>query len=58
MFNDFGTCPSAHSANGKISTQLEKIYFARDNTLQICNKNFLARGFIFFFMCILTYLFS
>ena len=54
MLNDFGTCPSAHFANGKISTPIEKIFHA--STLRESRKKFLARGVIFFFTCILIYL--
>lgn len=55
MFNDFGTCPSAHSAHAKISTPIEKNLF--NTPLRKSRKKFLARGCIFFFMCISTYLF-
>lgn len=55
MLNDFSTCPFAHRAHAKISTPVEKNLF--NTTLRKSRKKFLARGCIFFFMCISTYLF-
>ena len=41
----------------KMNTPIKNNFFAFNTTLRESRKKFLARGFIFFFMCISTYLF-